>query len=356
MIAAPVNIRVERTEKSRISEVDFDNLKFGRTFSDHMLVMEYEDGEWKEPVIRPFGELTLHPAISSLHYGQSIFEGLKAYKNDNGEVLLFRPDANAARFVKSAERMCMPPVPDDVFVHALNELLKVDSEWVPAKPGYSLYIRPFQFATDEYVGIRPSEKYTFIIFTCPVGAYYSEPLRVRIESFYTRAAEGGVGQAKTAGNYAASLYPAKQAQQEGYHQLIWTDAKEHKYIEESGTMNIIFHIGDKLITPEVSGTILPGITRDSVLSIARDWGYEVEERKVSVNEIVTALDTGTLKDAFGAGTAATIAQIHTIGVNGKDYQLPRTEDREFSNKVFNYLNDLKKGLVEDPYNWVKKVS
>jgi branched-chain amino acid aminotransferase len=355
MIAEPIRISISKTEHSRISVVDFNDLKFGRVFSDHMLVMDYSDGEWKTPQIMPFGNLQLHPAISALHYGQSIFEGLKAYRSDENDILIFRAYDNARRMQRSAERMCMPIIPEDLFVQTLTELVKVDSQWVPSTPEGSLYIRPFMFATDEYVGIRPSESYKFIIFCCPVGAYYSEPLKVRVETQFTRAVEGGTGQAKTAGNYAASLYPARMAQQQGYHQLVWTDGKEHKYIEESGTMNIIFHIGNKLITPSLSGTILPGITRDSVLAVAREWGYEVEERRVSVEEIVNALEEGTLKDAFGAGTAATIAQIFLIGINGKDYELPARENREFSSRVFSYLNDLKRGKIKDTHNWMIKV-
>lgn len=355
MLAGTPSIDIQKAERSRIQEVDFNDLKFGREFSDHMLVIDYKDGVWQTPQIRPFGPVSIHPAISALHYGQSIFEGLKAYRGESGEVLLFRTYDNARRMNQSAERMCMPAMDPEMFAQAIKALVKIDEAWVPNLPGASLYIRPFMFATDEYVGIRPSDSYKFMIFCCPVGAYYSEPLRVKVEPFFTRANEGGVGQAKTAGNYAASLYPAKLGQKDGYHQLVWTDGKTHEYIEESGTMNIIFQIGDKLITPELSGTILAGITRDSVLTVARDWGLTVEERRVSVVEITEALENGTLQDAFGAGTAATIAQIQVMNVNGKDYTLPALESRSFSNKVYSYLNDLKRGIAADVHGWVERI-
>lgn len=347
-------IKVTKTEKSRINEVDFNNIKFGREFSDHMFSMDYIDGEWKNLQIEPYRDLVFSPAMSALHYGQSIFEGLKAYR-EGDDILTFRAKDNIARMNRSAERMCIPQIPEEIVKQALKKLLEIDAAWVPKGDENSLYIRPFLFATDEYVGIKPSDTYKFIIFTCPVGSYYSEPLKVKIETHYTRAAYGGVGEAKCAGNYAASLYPAKMAKEKGYHQLVWTDGKEHKYIEESGTMNIMFVIGDKLITPSLSGAILPGITRDSVLTIAKDWGYQVEERPVTVEEIVEAAKNGTLKEAFGAGTAATIASIKLIGHDGTDYELPPIENREFSNKVYTFLNNLKRGKEEDKWGWIERV-
>ncbi len=350
-----IGIDITRTEKSRLSEVDLDNVVFGRTFSDHMFYCDYENGKWGSPKIVPYGDISLTPAMHALHYGQSIFEGMKAYKNAQGSVSLFRPEENYKRLNSSAERMCMPQLPKEIFMEALHELLFLDQDWIPTSSGSSLYIRPFMFATDEYIGVKPSETYRFMIFTCPVNKYYTEPVRVKIETVYSRACEGGVGRAKAAGNYASALYPAKLAQQEGYHQLIWTDAKEHKYIEESGTMNIMFVIGDKLITPPTSGTILPGITRNSVLTIARDWGMNVEETSVHVDEVINALKKGTLKEAFGVGTAATIAHIKVIGHRNKKYELPDIETREFSNKLADHLDKIRRGLVEDKFNWVYKV-
>lgn len=356
MLHDTLNIKVTTTQHSHINQVDWDNLPFGKIFSDHMLVMDHKDGEWQQPEIVPFANLSLHPATSAIHYGQSIFEGMKANKTENGEILIFRPDMNAKRFAESCERMCMPVIPEEMFTELVRKTVEVDSEWVPGRPGYSLYIRPFMFATDEFVGIRPSETYKFIIFTCPVGAYYSEPVNVKIEEYYTRASVGGVGRAKTAGNYGASLFPAKQGQMKGFHQLVWTDGKEHKYIEESGTMNIVFVIDGKIVTPsEDSDTILRGVTKRSVLEIASSWGIPVEERRVSVDEIIDAIRNGKLQDAFGAGTAATIAHIAKIGYRDEIFELPAIETRELSNKIKNYLDDLKAGKVEDTFGWCQKV-
>jgi branched-chain amino acid aminotransferase len=318
--------------------------------------MEYENGGWNAGEIIPFGPISMHPAMSAIHYGQSIFEGLKAYRTEQNEIIIFRPEMNAARFRESAERMCMPAVPEEIFLEAIRKLVEIDQDWVSGKEGYSLYIRPFLFATDELVGIKPAETYKFMIITSPVGMYYSEPVRVKIEEQFTRAAKGGVGRAKAAGNYGASLYPAKQCQLQGYHQLVWTDAVEHKYIEESGTMNIIFQIGGKLITPsEEADTILRGITKRSVIELAQSWGIEVEERKVSVEEIVTAARNGTLEDAFGAGTAATIAQIAIIGYRDEQLQLPPLETRDISNRIKNHLDGIKTGVIEDSFGWCFKV-
>lgn len=356
MKALEYAIKTTRTKKSRINDVDWDNIPFGKVFSDHILVMDYEDGEWKTPEIKEFDTFKIHPANSALHYGQSIFEGIKAYRTVDGDPVIFRPNMNAKRFRKSAERMCMADIPEELLEFCIKELIKFDSEWVPNRKGYSLYIRPFMFAMDEYIGIRPSNNYRLIIFTCPVGAYYNEPLSVKIEEKYSRVAEGGTGEAKAAGNYASSLYPAKLANEEGYRQLLWTDAKTHKYIEESGTMNVLFVIGDKLITPtESTDTVLRGITKRSVIELAKDWGMTVEERRVSVAEIISALEDGTLKEAFGAGTAATIAPINVIGYRDKKYELPGEASRTFSNRVYEELNDIKIGKIKDRFGWLTKV-
>ena len=343
---------VTKTSDSKIKYFDWDHLDFGKNFSDHMFLMEYSDGGWGQGEIVPFANLTMHPAMSAIHYGQSIFEGLKANRTADGKVSIFRPDMNAKRFNESAERMCMPSIPEELFVEAIRQLVSLDDEWVTSREGHSLYIRPFMYATDELVGIRPSRTYKFLIITTPVGQYCSEPVNVKIEKSYTRAASGGVGRAKAAGNYAASMYPALQAQKEGYHQLVWTDAAEHKYIEESGTMNIVFQIGDKLITPDENhDTILRGITKRSVLQVAEMWGVEVEERMVTIKEIVEAAKNGSLKDAFGAGTAATIAPIAMIGYEDEKFMLPPVEERMLSNKIKKYLGDLKTGRIEDVFGW-----
>ena len=356
MLNETLSLKITKSDNSRINSVDWDNLPFGKVFSDHILVMEYKGGTWHQPEIKPFESFNLHPATSALHYGQSIFEGMKANKTSQGDVLIFRPEINENRFAESCSRMCMPVLPEGMFTELIRRVVELDRNWIPNREGYSLYIRPFMFATDDFIGIKPSETYKFVIFTCPVGAYYTQPVNVKIEEYYTRAAEGGVGRAKTAGNYAASLYPAKLAQEQGFHQLIWTDAKEHKYIEESGTMNIVFEIGGKLITPsEDSDTILRGVTKRSVVEIAKSWGVEVEERKVTVDEIIEGLRNGTVTDAFGAGTAATIAHIAKIGFRDEIFELPPVEQRELSNKIKDYLNDLKTGKVEDEFNWCLRV-
>jgi branched-chain amino acid aminotransferase len=356
MLQQTMEIKITPTTKSKIQEIDWKNLPFGRVFSDHMLVVEYADGEWKTPEIMPFGSLDMHPATSVLHYGQTIFEGLKAKRTENDDILIFRPDMNAKRLQESCERMCMPVIPVDFFVECVRKIVEVDQNWIPKDDEYSLYIRPFIMATDEYIGIKPSDTYKFVIFTCPVGAYYSEPVNVKIEEYYTRAAEGGVGRAKTAGNYAASLYPAKQAAKEGYHQLLWTDGKTHSYIEESGTMNVMFYMDGKLITPsEDSDTILRGVTKRTVVELVSSWGIPVEERRVTVKEIVEAAKDGRLKDAFGAGTAATIAHIAKIGYRDEMIELPAIETRELSNKIKKTLNDIKSGKAADTFGWCLKV-
>lgn len=350
-----IPIDTQLITQSRISEVDFDDLKFGKVFSDHMFVADYCDGQWQNLQIVPYAPLSFGPAMSALHYGQAIFEGMKAYRTSNDEIVVFRPDANWKRINTSADRLCMPAIPEDVFMSGLSQLLQIDSQWVPKQKESALYIRPFMFATDEFVGIRPSDTYKFIIFTCPVGAYYNEPVRVRVETKFTRAAEGGTGFSKAAGNYAGALYPTKLAQAEGYHQLLWTDGKEHKYFEESGTMNLMFVINNVLVTPAVSSSILSGITRDSVVALAKEWGIAVEERRVSVAEVLEAIDNGTLQEAFGAGTAAVIAPIILINHEGSDYHLPALETRQFSNRVRKALDDIKHCRIADTHGWIYKI-
>ncbi len=351
-----LTIPAQCVTESRISQLDINNIEFGKLFSDHMLVVDYKDEAWQNPEILPYGNITMSPATSALHYGQAIFEGMKAYKDANGDILLFRPLDNFRRLNISAERMCMPAITEDIFMQGLEQLLRLDAAWVPPTAGCALYIRPFMFATDDFIGVRPSSKYRFTIFSCPVGAYYGQPLKVAIEPNFVRSAEGGAGYAKAAGNYGAALLPARKMQEKGYHQLIWTDAKEHKYIEESGTMNVMFVIDGKLITPPVSTTILKGITRDSVLTLARDLGYPVEERKVAVDELVEAHKAGTLQEAFGTGTAATIAQIATIHYDNTDMELPAIEGRKISNHLATELDKIKTGQAPDPHNWVYRIS
>lgn len=354
-MTSTLDIQIQRIPKSRVSEYDVNNVPFGKCFSDHMFVAEYADGKWQKAYIMPYQDVPMSYALSSLHYGQAIFEGMKAYKNDKGEVSLFRPLENFKRLNKSAVRMAMPEVPEDVFMNGIMELLKLDSAWVPTSETGSLYIRPFLIATDEAIGVKASDTYKFIIITCPAGKYYAEPIKVLVETNYIRAVKGGIGFVKAAGNYGRSLYPTKLAQQKGYQQVIWTDSETHQYVEESGTMNLMFVIGDTVVTPGLGDTILAGITRDTVLTLARDWGMRVEERKISIFELIEAHEKGLLKEAFGCGTAATIAQIVGIGYNGKDYMLPAVEERKFSPKVDEVLRNIRKGKAEDKFHWMMKV-
>ncbi|MBN8693216.1 MAG: branched-chain amino acid aminotransferase [Bacteroidetes bacterium] len=349
-------IKIQKIAKSRVGEYDVNNVPFGKVFSDHMFVAEYKDGKWHQGAIMPYQDVPMSLALSALHYGQAIFEGMKAYKTSSGEINLFRPLDNFKRLNISAVRMAMPEVPEEIFMGGLNELLKLDKAWVPDSETGSLYIRPFMIATDEAIGVKASDTYKFIIITCPAGKYYSEPIKVMVETNYFRAVEGGVGFTKCAGNYGRSLFPTKLAQQKGYQQVIWTDAKTHSYVEESGTMNLMFVIDNILITPATSDTILAGVTRDSVIQLARDWGMMVEERKVSIKEIFDAHKNGKLQEAFGVGTAATIAHIVTIGFEGKDYELPPIEKRKFSPKIDQALRDIRKGRVEDKFRWIIKVA
>ncbi|MEZ4738092.1 MAG: branched-chain amino acid aminotransferase [Flavobacteriales bacterium] len=354
MITTGQKIATQLTERSRLPGTDLDNIKFGRVFSDHMFVMDFTDGKWQAPKIMPFGDMRMSPAALVLHYSQTIFEGLKAYRTPNG-INLFRPQDNISRMNRSALRMCMPQIPEDIFLDALVELVKVDQGWIPKGDEASLYIRPFMFASDEYIGVRPSDNYRFIIFTCPVRAYYSDPVRVKVELEFSRAFPGGTGEAKCGGNYAGGLYPAMRGAADGFHQLIWTDGMSHKYIEESGTMNVFFNVDGTLITPALDGNILRGVTRDSIIRIAKDAGVKVEERQVSVEEIHVAAKNGRLRSAFGAGTAATIAQISSISFGDEEFSLPNVEERKISNEVGVTLDGIRRGRIPDPYGWIVPV-
>jgi len=349
------NLSINKVRSSRVSQVDFSKVNFGKEYADHMFVADYRDGNWQQFSIEPYAPLTFLPGLAILHYGQSVFEGLKAYKDQNNNVLVFRPEMNFKRLNVSAERMCIPQIPEEIFFNGMNELLRIDKDWVPTLPDTSLYIRPYIFAMDEYIGIRPSDTYKFIIFTCPVGAYYSKPLKVKIETYYSRAVHGGTGYAKAAGNYAGSLYPAKIAQKEGYDQLIWTDGATHSNVEEAGTMNLMFVINNTLITAATNDTVLKGVTRESVLTLAREWGMKVEERNIPVKEIVSALSNGTMTEAFGTGTAATIAPIEVIAYEGNDYVIPATNGNSFSSRILSELNDIKTGRKPDTHGWMYKV-
>ncbi len=336
---------------SRLGSVDLENPAFGSVFSDHQFRMDFADGQWSGGVIEPYGDMSLSPAAMALHYGQAIFEGMKAFRQPDGGVALFRPADNIARFNKSAERLCMPTIDEGRFLSALTELVKADRGWVPHGEGSSLYIRPFMFASEAHVGVRPSESYRFIIFTCPVGTYYKGNVKVKVETFFTRAAPGGTGYAKAAGNYAASLKPTALAREQGFDQILWTDAVEHKYIEESGTMNVMFVLDGKLVSPSLGDTVLSGVTRDSVLKIAASQGMEIEERKVPVAELKAAAESGALTEAFGVGTAATMTAIEAIGFPAETVPLGDPNGWEVMPKLAKTLDDLRRGKGEDPFGW-----
>lgn len=350
-------IKINKTNTSRINEVDFNNLAFGKEFSDHMFTAEYANNEWSNFKIEPMADIAFHPATSAFHYGQAIFEGLKAQKDKQGNIYIFRPDMNADRMNISAERMGMPPLPEGLFLQAVHDLVKIDAAWIPSQENSSLYIRPFMIATDEYVGIRESENYKFIIFTCPVGTYYSAPVNVYVSEDYIRAFPGGVGFAKCAGNYAASLYPLRFAKKEGYDQILWLDGIEKKYFQECGTMNVFFVIDNILITPPLDGgTILAGVTRNSVIALAGDLGVPVEERNISVEEFLKAHQENRIQEAFGAGTAATIAPINIVGYRHVKYQLPAVEHRSISKMIKTKLDQIKVGELEDTHHWMMKIN
>lgn len=347
-----IDIQINRIETSRLGNVDFENIQFGRVFSDHMFVADYENGKWGNFEILPFQDLNYNPAFNSLHYGQAVFEGMKAHLDAENNVVLFRPRDNFARLNRSCERLCMATIDPEIMLEGLSELVKIDKEWIPKTDDGALYIRPLMFATDQYIGVAPSETYKLVIFTCPVNKYYDAAVKVKVEDVYSRAAAGGIGFAKAAGNYAASLLPAKIAKEEGYDQLIWTDAKEHKFIEESGTMNLMVIIDGKIITPPAGETILSGITRMSVLQIARDLGYSVEERQLSVDEIIEAQKAGLLEDMFGTGTAVTITHVSAFGRNGTNYTLPPLSERKVSKQLKSELEAIKRNQKEGYEQWI----
>ena len=348
-------MKVTKTSISKLNTTDFLNLPFGTVFSDHMLVCNYKDGKWNEAEILPYGPILMPPGSQVLHYGQSVFEGMKAFKNNSNEILLFRKDENFKRLNQSAERLSIPAIEEDVFMNGLDELLKIDNEWCKSDEGYSLYIRPFIFASGECVKASASEEYTFIIITSPTTKYYAGEMNVVVEENYTRAPQGGVGYAKAAGNYAASFYPTKQANAKGFQQLIWTDAKEHKYIEESGTMNIWFRIGDVLVTPALSDSILGGITRNSIITLAKDNGIKVEERRILITEVIEAFNSGILNEVFGTGTAVAVNPINSITFRD-DRMVIKEKSDSFALKLKQQLQAIQKGSIVDTYNWTSKVT
>ncbi|MFD0796918.1 branched-chain amino acid aminotransferase [Maribacter chungangensis] len=349
------SISIEKVKTSRIDQIDFNNLAFGSVFTDHMLVCDYKNGAWELPKIVPYQNISLDPSSKIFHYGQSIFEGMKAYKDKNDAIFLFRPLDNHKRFNISANRMCIPEIPEDYFMDGLTTLLKLDSAFIPTNAGSSLYIRPFMFASGKGFHASPADEYKFIIACAPSGAYFAGEVKVLIEQTYSRSANGGVGFAKAGGNYAGQFYPTQLAIAKGYNQVIWTDDTEHEYIEEAGAMNIFVRINDTLITGPTSDRILDGITRKSIIEIAKKEGIPVEVRKITVTEVVNAAKAGTLKEMFGAGTAAVISPISAFGFKDTDYALPKL-DTPYAQRIKKIITDIQYNKSDDPYGWRYKVT
>lgn len=348
------NIEIIKAESSKINEVDFDNLTFGSVFSDHMLVCDYKDGKWHAPKITPYQPITLDPSAKIFHYGQSVFEGMKAYKDVDQNVWLFRPLDNFKRLNISSKRLSIPELPEAYFMEGLKALLELDKDWIPTNDGSSLYIRPFVFASGQGFHASPADEYKFIICTAPSGSYFSGDVKVLIEETYSRSANGGVGFAKAGGNYAGQFYPTQLAKAKGYHQVIWTDDNTHEYIEEAGAMNIFVRINDTLITAPTSDRILDGITRKSIIELAESEGIDVEVKKITVTEVVEAAKNGTLKEMFGAGTAAVVSPISAFGYKGTDYELPKLNDT-YASFLKKRITDIQTNKSEDPFGWRFKV-
>lgn len=343
---------IQKTTTPRISSFDPENFSFGDTFSDHMIICEYENGQWGDVKLLPYGPLQFTPAMMGVNYGQACFEGMKAYRDAAGDVFLFRPEKNFERINKSATRLAMPEVTEEMFLGGLKALVDVDRAWVPHGEGFSLYLRPLIFATEEVLKARISNKYMFAIVATPAKSYYSDPVAVKISDFYSRAASGGVGSAKAAGNYAASFYPTKLAIEEGYDQIIWTDDTTHEYFEESGTMNVFVRIGDTIFTPPTSEKILDGVTRDSFIQLAKKRGYDVRVEPVAVKAVMDAYRNGTLKEVWGVGTAVVTTVFKALGYEGQRYDLPKlTMEESFALTLQKDLVDIQTNKAEDPFGW-----
>ena len=341
---------IQKVATSRIHDVDFTNLVFGKTFTDHMFECDFKDGSWQTPTIKPYGPMMMSPAAKVFHYGQAVFEGMKAYKDDNDDVFLFRPNQNIERINKSSKRMAIPEFPVDVFMNALHTLVGMDKDWIQKGEGNSLYLRPFAVATEVGVSASPSNEYKFMILMAPVQAYYKGAVKVLIAEKFSRSASGGVGAVKAAGNYGAQFYPTALAQEKGFQQIIWTDSNEHKYLEEAGTMNVFFRINDTLITAPVSDRILDGVTRKSILEMAKFNGIQTQVRKLTVDELIEAEKQGSLKEIFGAGTAAVVSLISHFGYKDKVYELPKVED-SYASSFKKQLMDLQYNKSQDPFGW-----
>ncbi len=348
-------IQVTKVENSRLTGLNLKNIPFGKVFTDHMLEADYENGEWKNVQIRPYQPLMMAPSNAAIHYGQSIFEGIKAYKHKNGDAFIFRPYDNFHRFNISAERMQMPAVPEEIFIGGMKQLIEMDKDWIPNIHDHSLYIRPFMFASDEMIGVKPSDKYKFMIILSPTGPYYAAPMRIHVEEKYVRAAPGGVGYAKAAGNYGAAMYATNEAKKKGFDQVLWMDATEHRYVQECGTMNVFFIIGNTAVTPDLQdGTILAGVTRNSVITILKEIGLTVEERHISIDELLEAYKAGTFTEVFGTGTAATISPIKEL--HYKDEFMKFDVDAwKVVPEVKQRITDIREGDSPDTHNWLFRI-
>lgn len=353
-----MDIKIEKTACPK-EKPDSATLGFGKKFTDHMFIMEYTEGEgWKNPRIVPFGNISLHPASTVFHYGAEIFEGLKAYRTPDGKIQLFRPEENAKRMNNSAERMCLPEIPEEDFVQALETLVKTDADWIPSEPETSLYLRPFTFANDPFLGVHPATEAVFMIIASPVGSYYKEglnPVSIMIETEDVRAVRGGTGYAKCGGNYGASLRAGKKAEEKGYSQVLWLDGVERKYIEEVGAMNVMFMVGDEVITPALTGSILPGITRKSCIELLRSRGYKVTERRFSVDELKEACENGTLKEAWGCGTAAVVSPIGKLVIGDESYIINNNEIGKVTQELYDTLTGIQWGKTEDTFGWTHPI-
>jgi branched-chain amino acid aminotransferase len=345
------NIRIQKSKYTGLQDVDFNNLEFGKHVCDHMFTCTYQEGAWQQPHVQPFQSLSLSPLTLALHYGQSIFEGMKAFRMIDGNINIFRIEKHHARLNESLRRMCMPAVPLELFTLALEELVRIDREWVPKAEGSALYLRPLIFASEARFGVKVSDEYQFLIVAGPVPQLYPKPISVKVERNFIRAANGGTGYAKCAGNYGGAFYPTQLARQEGFDQVIWTDAMEHEYFEESGTMNLMFVINGVLITPPLSDSILDGVTRDSLLALAGDLGIPAEERQVGIKEIVKAFGNGTVSEVFGAGTAAIVAPIATMGIGEEIYELPAYSESSLAFVLKRELEAIRYGKKDDIRGW-----
>ena len=353
------NIRIERTTCPKEKPGADNPLKFGTIFTDHMFICDYIEGQgWVDPRVVPYQPLSLDPSCMVFHYGQEMFEGLKAYRSEDGRTLMFRPDKNIERAARSNKRLCMPEIPKELFMEGLQAVVGIDKDWVPTKPGTSLYVRPFMIATDPFLGVRPSSTYKFMIILSPVGAYYEsglDPVKIWIEDEYVRAVKGGIGEAKTGGNYVASMASQVKAHEEGYSQVLWLDGVHRKYIEEVGAMNIFFKINGTVVTPKLNGSILPGVTRDSVIALCKEWGIPVEERQISVDEVVAAAESGEMEECFGTGTAAVVSPVGELRYEEEKMEIGGGKIGEVTQRIYDTITGIQLGKIEGPAGWSVEV-